>query len=115
MWGGWRRKLCPSGKSSSLSDRLLKSFVFSPRYDSKTDLLSMSYTKFKKQDIGILGRIILRIFHTLRLIDLKENIGENEDYIECSNMTIITLLLKALGPTHECSLTIYLLVIQVRQ
>lgn len=38
----------------------------------------------------------------------------DDDFIECNNMTIINLVLKMLGPTHERNLTVVMLFLQVR-
>ena len=37
----------------------------------------------------------------------------DDDFIECNNMTLINLVLKFLGPTHERTLTVIMLIIQV--
>lgn len=57
--------------------------------------------------------MVLAVFRGLRLIDMREGIGEDGEYTECSNMTIINLALRIIGPTHERRLTIYLLTFQV--
>ena len=57
--------------------------------------------------------MVLTAFGALRLIDMREGIGEDGEYTECSNMTIINLALHIIGPTHEQQLTIYLLSFQV--
>ena len=36
------------------------------------------------------------------------------EYTECNNMTLINLVIKILGPTHERTLTSLLLLLQVR-
>lgn len=84
-----------------------------PRYNSQTDKLHMSYTVMKRSQLGFVGWLIVRIFHLLRLVHVRESKKENKDIIECSNMTIINLALNMLGPMHEASLTIYLLIVQV--
>ena len=83
------------------------------RYNSQTDKLHMSYTVMKHHQIGFVGRLIVRVFRLLRLVHVRESKKDNEDIIECSNMTIINLTLNMRGPMHEASLTIYLLIIQV--
>ena len=55
----------------------------------------------------------LYIFRVLGLVDVIYTIKDGDEYIECSNMTIINLTIKILGPTHERSLTTILLVLQV--
>jgi len=83
------------------------------RYNPNTDSLELSYSRFKKSDLPVLGHVVLAVFRALRLIDVAEGIGEDGEYTECSNMTIINLALRIIGPTHERRLTIYLLTFQV--
>ena len=61
----------------------------------------------------MVGRVVLAVFRAMRLIEVREGIGEDGDYTECSNMTIINLALRVIGPTHERRLTVYLLSFQV--
>jgi len=44
---------------------------------------------------------------------MREGFGEDGEYVECSNMTIINIALRIIGPTHEQRLTVYLLSFQV--
>jgi len=83
------------------------------RYNADTDRLELSYSRFKKSDLPVLGRSVLAVFRALWLIDVREGIGEDGEYTECSNMTIINLAVRIIGPTHEQQLTIYLLSLQV--
>jgi len=73
----------------------------------------LSYSRFKKSDLPVLGRLVLTVFGAVRLIDVRQGIGEDGEYTECSNMTIINLALRIVGPTHEQQLTAYLLSFQV--
>ena len=57
--------------------------------------------------------MVLVLFQALRLIDMRQGVGEDGEYTECSNMTIINLALRIIGPTHERQLTIHLLTFQV--
>jgi len=82
------------------------------RYNADTDCLELSYSQFKKSDVSSLGHLILAGFRALRLIHTREGVGENGEYVECSNMTIINLALRIIGPTHEQRLTVYLLTFQ---
>ncbi|ELT97140.1 hypothetical protein CAPTEDRAFT_171012 [Capitella teleta] len=84
-----------------------------PRFDPQSDTLRPSMARFKSSEVSLLGRIILRVFSLFRLIELKENEGEDGKFIECTNMTIINLALRILGPTHEQRLTFILLMLQV--
>jgi len=83
------------------------------RYNPNTDCLELSYSRFKKSDLPVLGHVVLAVFQAMRLVDVAEGIGEDGEYTECSNMTIINLTLRIIGPTHERRLTIYLLAFQV--
>ncbi|XP_077985577.1 UDP-N-acetylglucosamine--dolichyl-phosphate N-acetylglucosaminephosphotransferase-like [Glandiceps talaboti] len=84
-----------------------------PKYDPKTDKLGMSYSRFKKEELKFLGWVALKIFSIFGLVDFREDIGEDGQYMECNNLTIINFVIKLIGPTHERRLTIYLLIIQV--
>ncbi len=74
----------------------------------------MSKSVFKAKDLGLLGKLIIRVASLLMLLDVKENVGEDRDCVEINNMTIINLTIKFIGPVHERRLTIYLILIQVR-
>ena len=50
---------------------------------------------------------------TFRLVDVKRNVGEDEMFVEVNNLTLINFVLRLAGPTHEKTLTKYILVIQV--
>ncbi|KAI0230084.1 UDP-N-acetylglucosamine--dolichyl-phosphate N-acetylglucosaminephosphotransferase [Lamellibrachia satsuma] len=84
-----------------------------PRYNGQTDKLHMSYSVMKRSKLSFVGRLILRIFRLFHLVHVRESKKDKEVFTECSNMTIINLALNILGPTHEASLTIYLLIVQV--
>ncbi|XP_069080920.1 UDP-N-acetylglucosamine--dolichyl-phosphate N-acetylglucosaminephosphotransferase isoform X3 [Pleurodeles waltl] len=77
------------------------------------DKLGMSYSKFKAKDLSELGAFILKLTETLRIVEVRRKLDEDEEYIECNNMTLINFVLKLIGPTHERMLTIILLLIQV--
>ena len=83
------------------------------RYDAKSDKLCMSYARFKAKNLPLLGSLLLRLFEIFGLVEMRREVGEKGEYIECSNLTIINLALKFKGPTHERILTTYLLVFQV--
>lgn len=83
------------------------------RYNADTDRLELSYSRFKKSDISSLGHMVLAVFRALRLVHMREGFGEDGEYVECSNMTIINIALRIIGPTHEQRLTVYLLSFQV--
>lgn len=73
----------------------------------------MSYSKFKRKDLSKLGNLILKVAELLKLLEVRRGQEGDDDFIECNNMTLINLVLKLLGPTHERNLTIIMLIIQV--
>ena len=83
------------------------------RYNAQTDKLHMSYTVVKRSKLSLPGRLVIDVFRLLRLVHVRKSKAGSEEVIECSNMTIINLALNVLGPTHEASLTTYLLIVQV--
>lgn len=80
-----------------------------PRLDLETGKLGMSYSKFKRKDLSKLGQLILKVAEKAWLLEVQEDDG----FIQCNNMTLINLVLKVLGPTHERTLTSIMLLIQV--
>ena len=56
---------------------------------------------------------MLKVFHLFGLCDIRHNVGEDGKYMECSNLTIINLMIKVLGPINEGALTKVLLGVQV--
>lgn len=70
----------------------------------------MSYTTFKLDSLRLPGRLCVKLFAALGLVDIRPT---HEGSVECSNMTLINLLLKLLGATHERTLTVTLLLTQV--
>ncbi|XP_068922724.1 UDP-N-acetylglucosamine--dolichyl-phosphate N-acetylglucosaminephosphotransferase isoform X1 [Petaurus breviceps papuanus] len=84
-----------------------------PRLNTKTGKLEMSYSKFKAKNLSLLGTLILKGAEALRLVAVRRGENEAGAYIECNNMTLINLLIKILGPTHERNLTLLLLLLQV--
>ncbi|XP_028931973.1 UDP-N-acetylglucosamine--dolichyl-phosphate N-acetylglucosaminephosphotransferase [Ornithorhynchus anatinus] len=84
-----------------------------PRLNVKTGKLEMSYSKFKTDGLSPWGASLLKLAEALRLVAVRR--GEDGDgaYTECNNMTLLNLLLKLVGPTHERTLTVLLLLLQV--
>ncbi|XP_063916550.1 UDP-N-acetylglucosamine--dolichyl-phosphate N-acetylglucosaminephosphotransferase [Zophobas morio] len=80
-----------------------------PKFNSKTDKLEISTTKFRYSDLNIIGKFIISLFKMFKLIQWQEK----EDYVITNNLTLINLVLYYLGPLHEASLTVILLCIQV--
>ncbi len=56
-----------------------------------------------------------QVAELLKLLEVRRGQEGDDEFIECNNMTIINLVLKLLGPTHERTLTIIMLLIQVKQ
>lgn len=84
-----------------------------PRLNTKTGKLEMSYSKFKTKSLSFLGTFILKVAESLRLVTIHRGESEDGAFTECNNMTLINLLLKVFGPTHERNLTLLLLLLQV--
>jgi UDP-N-acetylglucosamine--dolichyl-phosphate N-acetylglucosaminephosphotransferase len=73
-------------------------------------------TKFKISDLNYLGKLsmsVFRVLHMVRWEEKKYSTNDNETYVECNNLTLINFVLIWNGPTHEETLTIILLTIQV--
>lgn len=84
-----------------------------PRYLPDENKLTFSTMKVKSTDINVLGQFILNVAQLLRVVYIKKEIRDDAEYTEFSNLTIINLALIWFGPTHERTLVIYLLVLQV--
>lgn len=79
-----------------------------PKFNSKSDKLEISVTKFKKSDINFMGRFILALFRMFKLIYWEDKDG----YITTNNFTLINLVLLIRGSMHEAKLTKVLIGIQ---
>ena len=75
----------------------------------------MSKAVFKKSDLNIFGKLIIRTGSFLKVLHVKEKMGKENEMIEINNMTLINLMIKFLGPIHERNLTVILMVLQVKQ
>ncbi|XP_039273744.2 UDP-N-acetylglucosamine--dolichyl-phosphate N-acetylglucosaminephosphotransferase-like [Styela clava] len=84
-----------------------------PRYDAELGKVNMSYAKFKPTEIKPLGSLFLNICETFGLVRVVRNTGEDGSYIECNNLTLVNFFLKFLGPMHERTLTVLLLLFQI--
>ncbi|CAB1315814.1 unnamed protein product [Coregonus sp. 'balchen'] len=84
-----------------------------PRLNPDTGKLGMSWSKFKRRDLSKLGNLILQVAEMLRVLEVKRGQEGDDEFVECNNMTLINLVLKILGPTHERNLTTIMLLIQV--
>jgi len=84
-----------------------------PKYNEETDLREMSTVEFKASDLKFLGKLCLYVLSWVGLGPLRKFTKDSEEYIEINNFTLINLLLRLCGPTHEQRLTICILVIQI--
>ncbi|MBN3315906.1 GPT acetylglucosaminephosphotransferase, partial [Atractosteus spatula] len=84
-----------------------------PRLNPVTGKLEMSYSKFKSKDLSRLGELILKGAGAVRLVEVHRAGDGEDEFIECNNMTLINLVIKVLGPLHERTLTVIMLLIQV--
>lgn len=80
-----------------------------PKYNAATDLLENSVTKFKPSELGVLGRLSVRVLRSLRLIRWEVK----DDVVVTNNFTLINLAIVAFGPQHEQRLTYLLCGFQV--
>lgn len=55
----------------------------------------------------------LQVAELLKVLQIHQSQKEDDDVIECNNMTLINLVLKIIGPVHERTLTVIMLMIQV--
>ncbi|XP_063222315.1 UDP-N-acetylglucosamine--dolichyl-phosphate N-acetylglucosaminephosphotransferase isoform X2 [Bacillus rossius redtenbacheri] len=83
-----------------------------PRYNASTDRLEVSTTRFRLSQQGVLGRASVGLLRALRLAHVEEGAGEDGDQVECSNLTLLNLVLLWRGPMHEESLVRHLLALQ---
>ncbi|KAM4652790.1 UDP-N-acetylglucosamine--dolichyl-phosphate N-acetylglucosaminephosphotransferase isoform 3-T3 [Discoglossus pictus] len=84
-----------------------------PRLDPSTGKLGMSYSKFKVKEVSKLGTFIIKVTEMLHIVDVRSTQGEDGEFMEINNMTLINFVLKLIGPTHEKNLTVLLLLIQI--
>ena len=84
-----------------------------PKYNEETDLREMSTITFKKSQLKTIGKFFLCIFDIFHLGTIRKYEKDNEEYIECNNLTLINVILRLCGPLHERTLTIVILTIQV--
>jgi len=81
-----------------------------PKYNEKMDKLEASVTVFHSSDVNILGRLIMWIFKTFKLIKWQEDRGST---VTCNNLTLINFILIKAGPLKEPTVTSILLIIQI--
>ncbi|XP_071055787.1 UDP-N-acetylglucosamine--dolichyl-phosphate N-acetylglucosaminephosphotransferase [Onthophagus taurus] len=80
-----------------------------PKFNSRTDKLEISTTAFRYSDLNILGKIVVKTFKTLKLINWQEKDG----YVVTNNFTLINFILLLFGPLHEEKLAKILIGIQI--
>nr|CAG4647121.1 EOG090X07N9 [Megafenestra aurita]SVE92441.1 EOG090X07N9 [Megafenestra aurita] len=83
-----------------------------PRLNPKTGLLDPSVFQFKEMKLNTVSRLVLNIYKMFGLVRV-EHVSEDADISQSTNCTLINFVLKFMGPTHEKTLAIYLLVLQV--
>ena len=84
-----------------------------PKYNTETDKLELSRSLFKKSELGLIGWLCVELLWKFGLLDVERNIGEDGEYMQINNMTLINFVIKVLGPLHERTLVSILLLIQV--
>lgn len=81
-----------------------------PKYDSTTDLLHISTTEFHKNELNVLGKLMVNILKTLKLITWQEMA---DGRVITNNFTLINFVLVVFGPVHEKVVTEMLMSVQV--
>lgn len=81
-----------------------------PKYNKETDKLEPSITVFYKSEINAIGRLLMWILKTFKLIKWQE---DKKGFVTCNNLTLINFILINTGPLKESTLTTILLIIQV--
>ncbi|XP_073825393.1 alg7 dolichyl-phosphate N-acetylglucosaminephosphotransferase [Musca autumnalis] len=81
-----------------------------PKYDPQTDLLHISTTEFRKDELNILGKVMVTILKTLKLITWQEM---PDGRVITNNFTLINFVLVVFGPVHERVVTEMLMGVQI--
>ena len=87
-------------------------FSYNYRLNRDTGLLETSVFQFKEKSLNSIGRLVLNVYQTFGLIRV-EKANEDAEMFESTNCTLINYVLKLVGPTHENTLVIYLMALQV--
>ncbi|CAG7725709.1 unnamed protein product, partial [Allacma fusca] len=82
-------------------------------YNKVTNKIEMSTVRFKQRELRFLGRASISILESLGMLTVHRNLGENREYMETNNFTIVNLTLKLFGPMHEKTATIIILLFQI--
>lgn len=83
------------------------------RFNHSSGLLGISWAQFKLSDLGPQGQVILSVLSMLRLVTVETGVGEKKDEVRVNNLTLINFVLRLTGPTHEQTLTVYMMLFQV--
>lgn len=81
-----------------------------PKYDPKTDLLHISTTEFHINELNPLGKLMVTILKSLKLITWQEM---PDGRVITNNFTLINFVLVVFGPVHEKVVTQFLMGLQV--
>ncbi|XP_001355917.1 UDP-N-acetylglucosamine--dolichyl-phosphate N-acetylglucosaminephosphotransferase [Drosophila pseudoobscura] len=81
-----------------------------PKYDTKTDLLHISTTEFRLEELNSLGRLMVTVLRKLRLISWHKTA---DGVVRTNNLTLINFVLVIFGPVHERVVTQMLMALQV--
>lgn len=81
-----------------------------PKYDQKSDLLHISTAEFRMEELSTVGRLMVTVLRTLRLISWQE---QPDGRIVINNLTLINFVLFMFGPVHERVATQMLMAFQV--
>ncbi|XP_070156129.1 UDP-N-acetylglucosamine--dolichyl-phosphate N-acetylglucosaminephosphotransferase [Polyergus mexicanus] len=81
-----------------------------PKYNKETDKLEPSITTFNKSELNTIGKLLMWILKTFKLINWQE---DGKGIVTCNNLTLINFILINTGPLKEPTLTTILLIIQV--
>ncbi|XP_017060429.1 LOW QUALITY PROTEIN: UDP-N-acetylglucosamine--dolichyl-phosphate N-acetylglucosaminephosphotransferase [Drosophila ficusphila] len=81
-----------------------------PKYDGKTDLLHISTTEFRLEELNTPGRLMVTVLRKLRLISWHT---KADGVVRTNNFTLINFVLVIFGPVHERVVTQMLMGFQV--
>lgn len=81
-----------------------------PKFDPETGLLNYSKTSFRENELNSIGKLLLFILKSLRLIKWERS---EDGVTTCNNFTIINFFILLTGPVHEKKLNEFLLIFQI--
>lgn len=81
-----------------------------PKYNPETNLLEVSKTVFKLNDLSFLGKFFVKLFRFFKIIKWEESA---DGIVTTNNFTIINFMILVFGPTHEKQLTNILIMFQI--